>query len=572
MVKIKRLFILFSFLGVNILNSLSYAANGDVSIRVDPATPIIGEVFNFVFTIETEYDGEPYITFEPGKVAVQGKQNLGVLINTTLINGKFSTKRTIKVGYEMIVEKAGNYTIRDIKVDLDGTVVPVRNVQFKVLKTIPKPKNIFVEAVASNNDVYLGEGIDVHYYLYFLAHVRATEIKSFPKLKKFLKRFHMVKEQVESVSYNGVVYKRILKYSARVFPEQIGKLIIDPLRLAVQYSSGRRENSPFSNFGLSLRSFKTRNFQSKAIKINVKPLPSSNVPPDFSGLIGQHSFSLISNRERFLVNEPIEYKLEVRGSGALENLEAPEIFSHPDLESFDVKSEMLELNRKSSRKVFEYTFLARDSFEITSNNKTISYFDPITKQYHSVKLLIPNMIIGGRAVVNQRSQGFVKKEKDDDGDQSLVSKSTIKLETLGLVAPLFKNESFLKSKNLIKFINILLLLFVCYGVYSQFFKTRGDTTELYLAKKAIDNMKVNGMSYSLLFELVDKLNHKRTENLHMVLGKSELSNQAKEYFSNLLQTTEKVSFTDGSQNKSVKLKFDDKHFKEIYKLIEREQA
>ena len=555
------------------INYSAYGANRDVSVRVDPVTPIVGEPFNLIFTIETDFKGEPYISFEPGNVTVQGKQNLGVSIATTLINGRFSTKRTLKVGYEMFVEKAGNFTIRDIKVDLDGTIVPVRDVRFKVLKTVPKPKDIFVEANVSNKDVYLGEGIDVNYYLYFSANVRATEIKSFPKLKKFLKRFHMVKERIESVSYNGVVYKRILKYSARVFPEQVGKLKIDPLRLAVQYSSGRRDNSPFSNFGLSLRSFKTRNFQSKAIEINVKPLPAVNVPPHFTGLVGPHTFSLISNRERFLVNEPIEYKLEVRGPGALENLEAPQIFTNPNLESFDIKSEMLELNKVQSRKVFEYTFLARDSFKIDSSRKELSYFDPVTKQYRSVNLLIPNMIIGGRAVLTKGSDASSKnKVNNSDAQKKIETKRSVDLQASGLVAPLFKNESFFKSKNLIRFVNILLLLSVFYSFYILFFKKQVSTSDLFLAKQAIDKIKAGGMSYSLLFELVDKLNHSSNENLHMVLGKSKLSNPAKDYFSNLLQTTEKVSFTDGNEEKSIKLEFDQNHFKEIYKLIEREQS
>ena len=57
----------------------------------------------------------------------------------------------------------------------------------------------------------------------------------------------MTNERIETVQYNGEIYKRVLKYSTRVYPEKTGTAYIDSLRLNVQYSDGY-QNTPFGNF------------------------------------------------------------------------------------------------------------------------------------------------------------------------------------------------------------------------------------------------------------------------------------------------------------------------------------
>ena len=70
----------------------------------------------------------------------------------------------------------------------------------------------------SKTQAYIGEGIDVRYYLYSRAPVVQTEFKSFPKLNGFIKRYHKIADREEAVEYEGIVYRRSLKYSARVYP------------------------------------------------------------------------------------------------------------------------------------------------------------------------------------------------------------------------------------------------------------------------------------------------------------------------------------------------------------------
>ncbi len=66
-----------------------------VSLEVAPNRPVVGETFQLVFKISTSDSEEPYISFDRGTADVISKSNRGVSINTTIINGKFSTTRTL---------------------------------------------------------------------------------------------------------------------------------------------------------------------------------------------------------------------------------------------------------------------------------------------------------------------------------------------------------------------------------------------------------------------------------------------------------------------------------------------
>ena len=86
------------------------------------------------------------------------------------------------------------------------------------------------------------------------------------------------------------------------------------------------ENDYNSGFGFGNQRFKNKDLSSPMVEIEVLPLPTEGVPSSFTGLVGEHEFNLSVPKTKYLVNEPIEIKLEVKGKGALENLDAPAIF------------------------------------------------------------------------------------------------------------------------------------------------------------------------------------------------------------------------------------------------------
>ena len=94
-------------------------------------------------------------------------------------------------------------------------------------------------AQASKEKVYLGEGIDVHYYLYAKAPIVSSELREYPKLNNFIKRFVDVSSAtVDRVNHAGEIYNRHPIYAARVYPEKVGKLQLDSVKMRIRGPHG----------------------------------------------------------------------------------------------------------------------------------------------------------------------------------------------------------------------------------------------------------------------------------------------------------------------------------------------
>ena len=368
---------------------MSLNAYSQVDIRFRPERPLVNEPFNMEVTIAFEGSEEPYISFDPGGLTVEGKSKGGVTFATQLINGQFTSQKTISYIYQLNSNRAGLFYIRNMSAKTGDKEFKNDNIRVQVLREAEKPKDYFLEAIPSKDNVYRGEGFFVNYYLYTRVPIYNQELKEYPKLNGFLKRFKAVDETPERVERNGIIYQRSKKYSARLFAEKTGKLTIDPLRIQVSVGFGNVG-------GFGLRDMRNVTLSSSPVEIQSSMTPTDNIPPGFTGLVGEHTFNLNVKKTKFLANEPIELSLEIIGPGLLEKMDDPVIYSNPDLESFDTRSEIQEISDQKSRKVLEYTYLPRAQFNIDERELSLSYFDPDSNKYVQTKIIIPAIqVIGG---------------------------------------------------------------------------------------------------------------------------------------------------------------------------------
>lgn len=545
--------------------SFKTLAQDPIQVDVSPENPVEGENFNLVFKIKAQDSSDPLISFNPGSIEVLGKENQGFSISTTLINGRFTTTKEIRVVYDLISNRSGAFVIKDIAVNVNGQKTNLKDLRINILskKALKSSKEVFVMAEVSKKEVFVGEGINVDYYIYAKVPVIAHEIAEFPKLNKFLKRFQTTNEQIERVEYNGQVYSRVKKYSARIYPQKEGKAYIDPLKLKIQYSA-QDDNSPFSGFGFSMRRYKNSVLSSPRIEINVKPLPSKDVPKDFTGLIGSHKFNLKMARNKFLINEAIEVQLEVSGVGALENFDAPTLYKDKNLETFDTKASFEENEKGSARKIFDYTYLGRGNINIPGKKITFSIFNPDNEQYESINLDLPELIVEGSSVANSNDQMMPSNvSKSDSSSLNIFEKP--KREYSDFLAPIFSAYTFEGySTNQINFLLLIILLCLILLVLKDTFikkKSIGLTPEyLKLLKK--------GVRYNDFYMVLREggVLNKNAGTLKEALSKLGLSSASLSYFKKLIDQLERQAY-QGRDNKVVKL--DKKHLKELVRQIEK---
>jgi hypothetical protein len=560
-----------------------------VSTETSPPEPIANESFFITFRVKASGDTEPYISFNPVGAQVLGKREQGVSIQTTVINGKFTSTKEQNIVYELISERSGIVYLRNIKIDIGGKITPVKDIQINVLSTPKKIPEAFMEAQVSKTKVYVGEGIDVNYYLYFKSSIAANDVKDFPKLNKFIKRFHHINSPVETVQYKNEVLKRILAYSARVYPEKVGTAIIDPMKISVQVI----ENE-YNGFGFGSQRYKNKDLSSNRVEIEVMPLPTEGVPAGFTGLVGEHEFNLIPGKSKYLVNEPIEFKLEVSGKGALEKMDAPGIYTDPNLETFDTKSEVTEVGTSSAKKIFEYTFLARNSLTIPTKELSLSYFDPNSGKYIEKKLSIPGIEVSGVAPAGTGADNKVainnSNEKNNNelisasffenwinkwfgGNSNLKEKSKGQVE-LGLVGPIFKSKPGIIERNKYNLFNlILLVLLIIFGIYWLKGFNSDQLSSITVNKEAKNlyrALKKSGIDHSKLYQILAMLDKKNKMSgggysIYEVLKESDLSIEAKAYFKNALESCESSVYAVNKLSK--KVDFESKFFNELIKNI-----
>ncbi len=550
----------------------------DVDVVVEPKEGVINESFYVTFKIKASGNEEPYISFTPYGASVLGKRSQGLSISTIVINGKFTTTKEQAIVYELLAERQGQVYLRNIKVEMSGKTIPVKEVRINILNEPRRVPDAFIEAEASKTKVYLGEGLDVNYYLYFKTSIAANDVKEFPKLNKFIKRFHHINSPVETVQYKGQVLKRILAYSARLYPEKTGHAVLDPMKISVQMI----ENDYSSGFGFGNQRYKNKDLSSANVEIEVLPLPAEGVPASFTGLVGEHEFNLSVPKTKYLVNEPIEVKLEVKGKGALENFDAPVIYSDKNLEAFDTKSEVAEIGTQAAKKLFEYTLLARGPVKIASREVAFAYFEPSSGRYIEKKVSIPGIEVSGQAMAandhDTKAETTPAPEKSDENSMlnSFFNKSTkvIDRNPIGLVGPTLAGEGTWFDRGFIVINTILGLLLVIVGLQWGLSnrKNAGPADHYALVKRDISILKKKGLNYSELYRVLtslDKTNKMSSGGISIinVINESGLGGEAKEYFKNALAYTEGGSFAQSKSASARKITFEKKHFNELMKHI-----
>ncbi|MBC7429006.1 MAG: BatD family protein [Bacteriovorax sp.] len=551
----------------------------DVDVVVEPKEGVVNESFFVTFKIKATGSEEPYISFTPYGASVLGKRSQGLSISTIVINGKFTTTKEQAVVYELLAEREGQVYLRNIKVEMSGKTIPVKEVRINVLKEPKRVPDAFIEAEASKTKVYLGEGLDVNYYLYFKTSISANDVKEFPKLNKFIKRFHHINSPVETVQYKGQVLKRILAYSARLYPEKTGNAVLDPMKISVQMI----ENE-YGGFGFGNQRYKNKDLSSPTVEIEVLPLPTEGVPASFTGLVGEHEFNFIIPKSKYLVNEPIEIKLEAKGKGAVENFDAPVIFTDNNLEAFDTKSEVTEIGTQAAKKLFEYTMLARGPVRIAAREMALAYFDPGSGRYIEKKISIPALEVSGQAIAatgsnNPKPEALPVPEKsDENGFLNLLFKDkkekAIEHNQVGLAGPnligqgRWFDKGFLVLNSILAF--ALVIIGVHWGLSGQ--KSAGPTDQIALVKRDISHMKKKGLNYSELYRVLgslDKTNKMSSGGISIinVINDSGLAGESKEYFKNALTFTEDGSFTQSKSAGGKRVTFEKKHFNELLKHL-----
>ncbi len=301
----------------------------------------------------------------------------------SIVNGQ----RSMEMGFSYTLQprKIGNYVIGSASIVVSGKSYKTKPVKVEVVEgrtsAASDEQAFFVKAVPSTQEAYIGQQINVNYKLFTTVDIESYNILEESDYPGFyaedLTRFETrtTKEIVDKVQY----VSRILK-SVSLYPQQAGKLTIDPMQL--QLGVVVEDNRKPGNFFFS-RPVKRVPASTAPVELSIKPLPE-NAPETFSGAVGWYNMSSQLSRNTITTDDVLSLVLTITGTGDVKRVQAPPVELGDVFEVYDpnVKEEStFEINGEvRGRKSFEYLLVPKrpGTYEIRPE---FSYFDPDSAQY-----------------------------------------------------------------------------------------------------------------------------------------------------------------------------------------------
>ena len=380
----------------------------DISVRADhPSVVRVGQQFTVMWTVNTGGGELTAPSFE-GFYKIMGPQT-SFSSSTQIINGKVTRETSYTYVYYLQALTEGNFVIAPASFTLKNRTYISDSIRIQVVggaasaqgqpstsgtttpsgQTQSTGEDMFVQLSLNRNNVLLGEHIVATVKLFTRQDIAGINEIKFPRFDGFLKvdldtppLTSLQQETIDGVVYGTGVIQQFLLY-----PQITGEITIEPVQISVlvRQKTGRRD--PF--FGDVFDDFFTqyqtipRAVMSRGAKIQVRPLPGTR-PDDFSGIVGRVKMNAGLNRDSVRVNEAINLKITVSGSGNLKLAAAPGLKLPADIEVYEPKvtDEIKNsLSGTTGQKSFEYLLIPRYYGDYTIPPVSYSYFNTSTGSY-----------------------------------------------------------------------------------------------------------------------------------------------------------------------------------------------
>lgn len=389
---------------LSIYITLSVAAQ-DVEITTEyPSVVANGQQFSITYNVNAG-GGEFAVPSFAGFYKIMGPQT-SYSQSTQIINGKISRQTAYSYVYYLQATKEGKFVVPPAVFTLKGTEYKSDSMVIEVVadpsQVTAAGKNsgdgntgvgassgeLFVNLGLNRKEVYVGEPVLATVKLFTKVDLQGINEIKYPSFNNFLRTDletpPLTSLQQENV--NGSIYGTGVIQQFLLYPQIPGEISIDPVQLTVLIQQRTGSTDPF--FGDFFSSYQTipKAISSKPVVIKVKPLPGIK-PVDFSGVVGKLSMKASLSQDSVKVNEAVNFRVTITGSGNLKLASTPGLKLPPDIEIYDPKvTEELQNGTSGTigSKTFEYLLIPRHHGEFRIPPITYSFFNTSTGKYETL--------------------------------------------------------------------------------------------------------------------------------------------------------------------------------------------
>jgi hypothetical protein len=137
-----------------------------------------------------------------------------------------------------------------------------------------------------------------------------------------------------------------------------------------------------------------RLLETNALQVNVLPLPKDGRPADFYGAVGKFNMDAALDKSDILVGDTVSLTLTINGDGNMKSVTRFDINLDNGLKKYDT----IDSGTSENKKVFTTLITALSPGEKIIPAIRLSYFNPSTKKYETVRTEPLKLNVSGQAV------------------------------------------------------------------------------------------------------------------------------------------------------------------------------
>ena len=368
---------------------LNINAAEDVTLYVEAQeVATLGERFEFSVTINAKPSEVIPPDFAPG-FKVLGQPSVMQSSSFGMSNSGITQSAKVTYGYTLQALAVGKHTIQPVKIVVNGKTYFSEPKTIEVLEQgqsgASASGGTFLRAVPEKLRIYNGEALPVAIKVFTQENLVSLGNPVFPEISGFYRQDvkippleRLVRESVDGNIYGTGVISKFVFFPQKAGTLKIGSFSIDCGIEGAASARSRGFINPFEDRTI------TKNISSPELSIEVMPLPTG-APVSFTGGVGKFTISASIDKKELNANDAFTLAVEIKGSGNIKLLEAPNIMFPQEFEVFEPKvtSQTAESAVDGVKKI-EYVIIPRIAGEYSIPAIDFSYFDPSDKAYRTV--------------------------------------------------------------------------------------------------------------------------------------------------------------------------------------------
>ena len=320
-------------------------------------------------------------------------------------NGKSSS--SVSYAYQLTPAQVGSVNIPPYAFEIGGKRLTSLPLTLQVVKPgAPSPETIqsgselaFIKLMLPKKEVYIGEIITLQLQLFardVVQRIRGFQLLSLPA--DGFSVGNLTEAQGSQTQIGNAVY-RVIPLVATLRAIKAGSLTLGPVtvKIAVEIPSRNRRGNPFIDIfgGGDVREL---TLAANPETMQCLPLPTENVPPGFSGAVGNYTMAASAGPTNVAVGDPITLRVQITGRGALDALTLPEQPNWQDFKTYPATSK-IESNDKlelQGAKTFEQVIVPQSTAIKELPPFLFSFFDPEQKRYRTLSQAAMPLVVRTR--------------------------------------------------------------------------------------------------------------------------------------------------------------------------------